>query len=77
MALFRAAQPRYIGAMKQLSSMPVSTAAKIALGVAVLAAATGLAFASWIDKGAGIFMAMVESRPLLVFLTSAIPPLRK
>ena len=39
----------------------VSTAAKIALGVAVMAAATGLAFASWIDKGAGIFMAMVES----------------
>ena len=61
MALFRAAQPRYIRAMKQLSSMPASTAAKIALGVAVLAAVTGLAFASWIDNGAGIFMAMVES----------------
>ena len=61
MALFRAARPRYIKAMKQLSSMPVSSAAKIVLGVAALAAVTGLAFASWIDKGAGIFMAMVES----------------
>ena len=27
----------------------------------LLAAATGLAFASWIDKGAGIFMATVEA----------------
>ena len=61
MALFRTARARYIKAMKQLSSIQVSTAAKIALGVAVLAAATGLAFASWMDKGAGIFMAMVES----------------
>ena len=47
--------------MKQLSHMPAATAAKIALGVALLAAATGLAFASWIDKGAGIFMATVEA----------------
>ena len=47
--------------MKQLSHMPALTAAKIALGVAVLAAATGFAFASWIDKGAGIFMATVEA----------------
>ena len=41
--------------------MPAWTAAKIAAGVALLAAATGLAFASWIDKGAGIFMATVEA----------------
>ena len=61
MALFCGAAPRYIRRMKQLSQMPVATAAKIALGVALLAAATGLAFASWIDKGAGIFMAMVEA----------------
>jgi hypothetical protein len=47
--------------MKQLSHMPALTAAKIAAGVAVLAAATGLAFASWIDNGAGIFMATVEA----------------
>ena len=61
MALFRTGRTRYIRRMKQLSHMPAPTAAKIALGVAVLAAATGLAFASWIDKGAGIFMAMVEA----------------
>ena len=60
MALFRKTPPRYTSAMKQLSSMPV-TAAKIALGVAILAAATGLAFASWIDHGAGIFTTMVEA----------------
>ena len=61
MALFWADRTRYIRRMKQLSHMSVLTAAKIALGVAVLAAATGLAFASWIDKGAGIFMATVEA----------------
>ena len=61
MALFRRGLPRYIRLMKQLSQVPVATAAKIALGVALLAAATGLAFASWIDKGAGIFMATVEA----------------
>ena len=61
MALFRKGSPRYIRNMKQLSSMPAATAAKIALGVALLAAATGLAFASWIDKGAGIFLATVEA----------------
>lgn len=47
--------------MKQIALMPVATIAGIALGVALLAAATGLAFASWMDKGAGIFMAMIES----------------
>ena len=47
--------------MKQLSHHACPTAAKLALGVAALAAATGLAFAAWIDNGAGIFMAMVES----------------
>jgi hypothetical protein len=61
MALFCKGLPRYIRCMKQLAHLPVATAAKIALGVAVLAAATGLAFASWIDKGAGIFMATVEA----------------
>jgi len=61
MALFRAAAKGYIRRMKQLSHMPVATVAKIALGVALLAAATGLAFASWIDKGAAIFMATVEA----------------
>jgi hypothetical protein len=34
---------------------------RIALLVAALAAATGVAFASWLDHGAGIFLATVES----------------
>jgi hypothetical protein len=47
--------------MKQPVSMPFATTAKILAGAAVLAAATGLAFASWIDHGAAIFMTMVEA----------------
>jgi hypothetical protein len=47
--------------MKQHLSMPVATVAKVAIGVVALAAATGLAFASWLDKGAAIFMATVET----------------
>jgi hypothetical protein len=61
MALFRVGRARYIRRMKQLWHMLTRTAVKIAAGVALLAAATGLAFASWIDKGAGIFMATVEA----------------
>lgn len=48
-------------AMKQPVSMPVATTAKIVLGTALVAAATGLAFASWVDNGAAIFMTMVEA----------------
>lgn len=47
--------------MKQIASMPLSTVAKLVLGVALLAAATGLVFAAWVDKGAGIFMAMIQN----------------
>jgi len=61
MALFCRGAPRYISAMEQLSNQPAATVAKIVLGVALLAAGTGLAFAAWIDKGAGIFMATVEA----------------
>jgi hypothetical protein len=61
MALLPLRAKVYIWRMKQLQHQTVATAAKITLGVAVVAAATGLAFASWIDKGAGIFMATVES----------------
>jgi len=61
MALFREGASRYIRCMKHFAHLPAATAAKIALGVALLAAATGLAFASWIDKGASIFMATVEA----------------
>lgn len=41
--------------------IPVSLAVKLTLAVAVVAAGTGLAFASWMDHGAGIFLTMVES----------------
>lgn len=39
----------------------VAWAARLALAAVVLAAATGLAFAGWIEHGAGIFMATVEA----------------
>jgi hypothetical protein len=61
MALFCCTAPRYIVGMKQLTHRPVAMVAKIALGIAALASASGLAFASWIDNGAGIFMATVEA----------------
>lgn len=41
--------------------MPVTTIAKLAIGMAVLAALTGIVFAAWMDKGAGIFMAMIQN----------------
>ncbi|MGI6856727.1 hypothetical protein [Mesorhizobium sp. 1B3] len=47
--------------MKIASHIPASALAKLALGLAVLAAASGIAFASWVDKGAAIFMAMAET----------------
>jgi hypothetical protein len=47
--------------MNAHGSVSVSMVAKLAAGVALLAAVTGLAFASWLDNGAAIFMAMVES----------------
>ncbi|MBL8575872.1 MAG: hypothetical protein JNK47_01480 [Mesorhizobium sp.] len=47
--------------MKQFSHLPVANVAKIALGVALLAGASGVAFASWIDKGAAIFMTSIEA----------------
>jgi len=47
--------------MKASPHIQASSLAKIALGLAALAAATGIAFASWIDNGAAIFMAMAEA----------------
>ncbi len=37
------------------------TAAALALGALALAAATGVAFAGWMNNGAGIFRAMIEA----------------
>ena len=36
-------------------------AAKVALAVVLVAAASGLAFAGWIEHGPGIFMATIEA----------------
>ena len=45
--------------MKRRSSLLL--AGKIALGVAVFAAATGVAFAAWAENGGAIFLSMVEA----------------
>lgn len=50
-----------MSAMKLPVPLSGSTIAKVALGGIVLAAATGAAFASWMDQGAGIFLAMVDA----------------
>jgi hypothetical protein len=52
---------RYVIAMNAHRLLTTSTAAKFAVGMAVLAAATGAAFASWLDHGPSIFMTMVEN----------------
>lgn len=46
--------------MKNLLS-PALPSWRIALVVAALAAATGVAFASWIEHGAAIFLATAEA----------------
>ncbi|MBX3580564.1 MAG: hypothetical protein KF810_01525 [Rhizobiaceae bacterium] len=61
MALFCPDRSRYITVMKHSVLMPNAAIAKIVFGVALFAAATGLAFALWIDKGASILMATVEA----------------
>lgn len=57
-ALLRRGRPRYIGGMKQLA-LPFSV--KLALGLTAAAAATGAAFAAWMEQGAGIVLATVEA----------------
>ncbi|WP_183260383.1 hypothetical protein [Aminobacter niigataensis] len=47
--------------MKQPRRISLKTVAWIALGLAAFAASSGLAFASWLDKDAGIFMSLVEA----------------
>lgn len=59
--LFHGRRTRYIRLMKLPVSLPASTIAKYALGGLVLAGLTGAAFASWIDQGADIFLAMVDA----------------
>lgn len=61
MSLLARRVPRYEGAMKQAQPISLSRTAWIALGLAAFAAASGLAFASWLDKSDGIFMSLVEA----------------
>lgn len=61
MSLLAKRWARYVGTMKPAPTIPLATTAWIALGLATFAVATGLAFASWLDKGAGIFMSLVEA----------------
>jgi len=49
----------YVMTMKKTASPQLLVSA--ALAAALLAAATGLAFAGWLEHAPGIFMAMVES----------------
>jgi hypothetical protein len=55
----RPASP-YICYMNRLSPS-LKLAGKIALGVAVLSAATGAAFAAWVENSDEIFLSLVES----------------
>ncbi|WP_395450840.1 hypothetical protein ACHMW7_14170 [Aminobacter sp. UC22_36] len=61
MSLLANHTPRYEGLMKQAQPISLKTTAWVALGLGAFAAASGLAFASWLDKGAGIFMSLVDA----------------
>jgi hypothetical protein len=45
----------------KLMAGPTRNFARIAIAAAAIAAATGAAFAAWVDQGAVIFLTMVES----------------
>ncbi|MBL8584953.1 MAG: hypothetical protein JNL61_22320 [Rhizobiaceae bacterium] len=47
--------------MKNWRPTGTAAVAKLAVAVLSLAAATGAAFAAWIDQGAGIFLATVDA----------------
>ena len=47
--------------MKVLPGTLLSPAVKIGFTVIALAAATGVAFAAWVENGAGILMTMAET----------------
>jgi len=58
--LFPPAVQDYLLRMKLMAG-PTRNLARIAIAAAAIAAATGAAFAAWVDQGAGIFLTMVES----------------
>jgi hypothetical protein len=58
--LSRRPLPDYLRAMRIMAGS-TRNVARIAIAAAAVAAATGAAFAAWVDHGAGIFMTMVEA----------------
>ena len=61
MSLLTKRAPRYEGRMKQAQPISLMRTASIALALTAFAAASGLAFASWLDKSEGIFLSLVEA----------------
>jgi hypothetical protein len=47
--------------MKSIGSMTPGTIAAIGGGLALLAAATGIAFGAWLQHGAKIFLSLAET----------------
>ena len=58
--LLRRSPARYIAAMKNFLT-PTLSAARFALVVLALGAGTGVAFAAWLEHGAGIVHTLGES----------------
>jgi hypothetical protein len=56
-----AVKARYDSIVKILPRKLLSPEVKIGLAVIVVAAATGVAFAAWVENGAAILMAMAET----------------
>ncbi|SFJ93091.1 hypothetical protein SAMN04488498_101364 [Mesorhizobium albiziae] len=60
-AFSRIGETRYYSAMKISPRKLLSPAVKIGLAVLAVAAATGVAFAAWVENGAAILMTMAET----------------
>jgi hypothetical protein len=59
--LFADAAKRYINGMRITQPSRPVTVAGIVLVAMLLAAATGIAFSAWLEKGAAIFMTYAET----------------
>ena len=59
--LFAQSRQRYMGVMRTSIRNRLAPAATIALTALALAAATGVAFSAWLEKGAAIFMTYAEA----------------
>jgi hypothetical protein len=57
-AFARSRSKRYLPVMKTAAERHVSPLIKIGLAVVTIAAATGIAFAAWVENGAQILMTM-------------------